>query len=79
MKPVLLRPSALLMCVLITVQPVLATCGGGGGGGMGGMRGGSGNDSTQTYAVPWKFLTPEAPKPTEGLVLYWFRRDFFQR
>ena len=38
---------------------------------MGGMRGGNG-DSTQTYAVPWKFLTPDAPKPTEGLVLYWF-------
>src|SRR3954462_417192 len=61
----------LLMVVLTAVQPLFATCGGGGGGGMGGMKGGS-NDSTQTYAVPWKFLTPQAVLPKEGLILYWF-------
>src|SRR5438270_10349348 len=70
MRPALLRPSALLMSVLITVQPLLATCGGGGGGGKGGISGG--DSGTQTYSVPWKFLAPDSPKPTEGLVVYWF-------
>lgn len=69
------------MCLLITVQPLLATCGGGGGGGMGGMKGGNSNDSTETYAVPWKFLTPQAEPPKDGLVLYWFpaSQDELQR
>ena len=39
---------------------------------MGGMKGGNSSDSTQTYAVPWKFLTPQAEPPKDGLVLYWF-------
>lgn len=70
MKSALLRPAALLMSVLMTVQPVLATCGGGGGGGRGGISGG--NDGTQSYKVPWRFLAPDSPRPTEGLVIYWF-------
>ncbi len=73
MKTFLCRPLALLMSVIVSVQPLLATCGGGGGGGRGGISpSGNGTDSEQAYAVPWKVLKAGTELPKDGLVLYWF-------
>src|SRR5690242_4392568 len=66
--PLMQRVLCLLMIYVLLVPQVWATCGGGGGGGMGGMGGGS---SQQTYQVPWKLITPQAPVK-EGLAVYWF-------
>src|SRR5436190_21694849 len=60
---------SLLLVVLMSAQPVWATCGGGGGGGRGGMSPAGGEE--QVYNVPWKVWAP-AGTPKQGLALYWF-------
>jgi tetratricopeptide (TPR) repeat protein len=75
MKTLFTRPLAnffaILLTVLFTVSPALATCGGGGGGGVGGMSGGGGGASAPVYMVPWKIRKP-TDTPPAGLILYWF-------
>src|SRR5712691_2030128 len=73
MKNQLFRSIAVALLGLFFIQTSFATCGGGGGGGGGGLsNGGGGGGSIQTYPVPWKLRTPDAPAPAAGLVLYWF-------
>jgi tetratricopeptide (TPR) repeat protein len=70
MKPLLARPLAFCLIVLLFTQQNWATCGGGGGGGVGGM--GGGNGMSQTYPVPWKLIKADDPPVSSGLVVYWF-------
>jgi tetratricopeptide (TPR) repeat protein len=80
MKPLLVRPLAIFLAILLLPIPDWATCGGGGGGGMGGMRSGgsntpngaSGMGQEQVYNVPWKLVKPDDPPVAGGLILYWF-------
>jgi tetratricopeptide (TPR) repeat protein len=80
MKPLIVRPLAIFLALLLLPTSEWATCGGGGGGGMGGMRGGSnapsGSSGTmsadQVYPVPWKLVKPDDPPFASGLIVYWF-------
>ncbi len=77
MKIQIARATATLLMVLLSLQLVWATCGGGGGGGGGGMPGGAGGSggasNPEVYFVPWKIRKPN-DSPPMGLVLYWFPR-----
>jgi tetratricopeptide (TPR) repeat protein len=73
------------LTLVISVQPLLATCGGGGGGGMGGtmQRGsistmGSTNGQAprvEAYVVPWKTLAADDKPLSTPLVVIWFPAD----
>lgn len=66
---------------IISVHPLLATCGGGGGGGMGGTmpRGSSFGSTAQPridpYLVPWKTIGANDKPLTTPVVVMWFPAD----
>ena len=69
MKIQIARATATLLMVLLSLQLVWATCGGGGGGGGGGMPGGAGGSggasNPEVYFVPWKIRKPNDSPPID--------------
>jgi tetratricopeptide (TPR) repeat protein len=71
MKTLTTYTLCIVLVMVFSCLPALATCGGGGGGGVGGMSGGGGGSTPQVYYVPWKARKATDPAPM-GLVVYWF-------
>src|SRR5258706_14594020 len=72
MRRIVLLP---LLVLLVSAEPLFATCGGGGGGGTGGAVPRSqvnGQPQPDAYVVPWKSLGPDDKPLTTTLVAMWF-------